>query len=128
MLFTGIGRTAKVDHRIGFSQQLAASFAAHAEMLLGGRVEKRPFSGETETIQNVANELYIPCGVRDRHAFGRVINIRGVIFDVIDIVAELPKSNQVMDQLPDHSRERVAEREMEQDDPAFAFFCHSAGF
>jgi heat shock protein HspQ len=49
-----------------------------------------------------------------------------MILDVIDIEAEFAQSDQMMEQLPDDTRERVSHREMENNNPAFAFHPDTA--
>ena len=47
-----------------------------------------------------------------------------MILDVIDVEAELAEADQVMEQLPDDTSERISRRQMEYDDFALALGFH----
>ena len=62
----------------------------------------------------------ISVGAFDR----RIVHVRPVILDVVNVETELPEPQQVMKQLPDNPGERVPRRQMQHDDFALALAFH----
>src|ERR1700693_4347432 len=126
MLLLRLARTAQIDHGIRFANQLMTSGLRHPDIVLGDRIAKAPSIAETETIEDAADELEITRRIRSKGLCDRIVDIRAVIFDVVNVEAELAESDQMMEQLPHDARERVSHREMQNDNSAFAFHPESA--
>ena len=126
MFLARLGGGAQIDHRVRVPEQLAAAGGAHAQIFAAGRIEKAPAVAEAITRQRLANQLQVGSGVGHRTHLDRVINIGPVILQVINLEAEPAKADEMMQQLPDHARERIAEGEMQNDDSASGFSFHQA--
>src|SRR5208283_2633771 len=94
------------------------------DVFLLRRVEERPTLAETVTLEDSTDHFQVARGILGAALESWVIHVRAVILDVVNVEAELPEPQQVMKQLPDHTRERVSRREMQHDDFALALLIH----
>ena len=126
MFFPRLGGRAQIYYRVRLPEQFPATGAAHAQVFTAGGIEKTPAIAKAIARQRLSDYLHVRRGVGHRAYLERVINIGPMIFQVIYFEAEPPKPNQVMQQLPDHARERVAEGKMQNNDGASGFSLHQA--
>src|ERR1019366_3862201 len=126
MLFARLARAAQIDHGVRFTDQLQTFVLRHSDVILCDRVAKAPASGETEPVQYAAYEFDVVSRVGGRRLRDRIVDVSAVILDVVDLEAECAQSDQMVEQLPDDARERVSNRQMENNNPALPFHLDPA--
>jgi hypothetical protein len=127
MLLTGIRGTTQIDHSIGVPQQSRAMRLVHPYILFTGRIEKSPFAAKAKAVQDLTYQFEVRSSIGHQGARYRVVDVSPVIFDIVDITAQLPEADEMVQKLPDDATKWVSYGEMKKDDFAFTLApqgCH----